>query len=248
MVVGVDLRLRVVEGGVAGGVPVVLVHGYPDTSSVWDGVAERLGERFRVVRYDVRGAGGSEAPAGRDGYRLEVLVRDLVAVVRDVGAPVHLVGHDWGSVQGWAAVAAHPGLFSSFTSISGPALDHLAGVSVREVWRSWYVLLFLVPGLAEVVWRAGWARRLARAGRRELVNGVELYRANVGRGRAPRVVEVPVHQIELVRDPFVGVGHLDASKRWTRVLTRSRVRAGHWAVRTHPAVVAELITRVIDGA
>ncbi|MBY8852614.1 short chain dehydrogenase, partial [Saccharothrix sp. MB29] len=59
---------------------------------------------------------------------------------------------------------------------------------------------------------------------------------------------VPVHQIELVRDPFVGVGHLDASKRWTRVLTRSRVRAGHWAVRTHPAVVAELITRVIDGA
>ncbi|MGM1061809.1 alpha/beta fold hydrolase [Saccharothrix sp. Mg75] len=225
--------------------PVVLVHGYPDTSSVWDEVAERLGRRFRVVRYDVRGCGGSEAPGERDGYRVEVLVEDLLAVVREAGAPVHLVGHDWGSVQGWAAVAAHPGLFRSFVSLSGPGLAHLGRVPVRTKARSWYVGVFLVPGVAEAVWRVGWVRRLLRAGRRELVNGLELYRANVGRRFEPVAVEVPVHQVELVRDPFVGPGHLDAAKPWVRRLTRSRVRAGHWALRTHPDLVAERIGAAI---
>jgi pimeloyl-ACP methyl ester carboxylesterase len=64
------LRLAVREEGPADGPTVLLVHGYPDNSSVWDGVAARLAERFRVVRFDLRGHGGSDEPAGRDGYRI----------------------------------------------------------------------------------------------------------------------------------------------------------------------------------
>ena len=252
-----DLRIRVVEGGVVGAVPVVLVHGFPDTADVWGEVARRLGERFWVVRYDVRGAGGSDAPVGDEGYLVERLVEDLVAVVEVVGRPVHLVGHDWGSVQGWAAVASRPELFLSFTSVSGPDLGHVAEwvrrnrlrpVKVAKVlWRSWYIAGFKVPVVPELVWRVPLVRRWLRAGRRELVNGLGMYRANVGRSRRPVVVGVRVHQIELAKDPYVVREHLEAAEPWVEQLSRSRLDAGHWAPRTHPESVARHIEDAVDG-
>lgn len=248
-----------VQGGVVGAVPVVLVHGFPDTSEVWDGVVRELEKRFWVVRYDVRGAGGSDAPrgGGSQGYRLERLVEDLVAVVGAVGGPVHLVGHDWGSLQGWAAVVARPELFLSFTSISGPDLGHLGDwvgrnrlrpVAVaRVLGKSWYIAGFKVPGAAELVWRVPAVRKWLRAGRRELVNGLGMYRANVGQGRKPEKVSVRVHQIELTKDPYVRREHLEAAEPWVEHLTRSRVQAGHWAPRTHPELVARHIADAVDG-
>ena len=101
-----DLRLHVTEQGDPDAPTVVLVHGYPDNSSIWDGIAERLAGRFRVVRYDVRGCGESETPKDRRDYSLDQLGADLAAVVRAVSpnVPVHLVAHDWGSIQAWHAV------------------------------------------------------------------------------------------------------------------------------------------------
>lgn len=256
---GADLGLRVTEEGVAERVPVVLVHGFPDTSEVWGAVAGRLGARFRVIRYDVRGSGGSEAPADVEGYSLERLVEDLVAVVRDVGRPVHLVGHDWGSTQGWAAVAARPDLFLSFTSISGPDLgqvgdwvrrNRLRPFKVLNVLRrSWYIAGFKVPVVPELVWRVPAVRRRLGAGRRELVNGLGLYRANVGaKGpRDVRKVSVRVHQVRLTDDPYVVREHLEAAEPWVEQLTRSVLHAGHWAPRTHPDQVARHIEDAIDG-
>ena len=108
---------------------VVLVHGYPDSKEVWSRVAPRLAERFHVVAYDVRGHGRSTAPRPlRGGFTLEKLTDDFLAVADAVSPhrPVHLVGHDWGSVQGWEFVTAPRARerILSFTSVSGPSLDH----------------------------------------------------------------------------------------------------------------------------
>ncbi|GLZ13828.1 hypothetical protein Acsp04_40630 [Actinomadura sp. NBRC 104425] len=175
---GVDLA--VYEQGDPSRPTVLLMHGYPDTHAVWDEVAERLADRFHVVRYDVRGAGASSRPRGRMRYTLDYLVADLEAVL-DATAPekkVHLVGHDWGSIQGWEAVCTLPQRFASFTSISGPCLDHVAHWMRRrlrrptprnlrqaagQALRSWYIYLFQTPLLPEVLWRAGAARVFARA-------------------------------------------------------------------------------------
>ncbi|MEV5570448.1 SDR family oxidoreductase [Spirillospora sp. NPDC052269] len=135
-----DVELAVRERGEGHRPTVVLVHGYPDTGAVWDEVAEALSERFRVVTYDVRGAGASTAPEDPNDYRVETLLGDLVAVLDAVGgeAPVHLVGHDWGSVQCWPAVTDGPdgepfrGRIASFTSISGPDWRHVAAWARRE--------------------------------------------------------------------------------------------------------------------
>ena len=135
-----DVEIAVYEWGEPDDRPtVVLVHGYPDTASVWRATAEQLAERFHVVAYDVRGAGASTRPDHTRAYELSHLVKDLAAVVDTVGPerPVHLVGHDWGSIQSWEAVTTErlAGHIASFTTISGPSLDH-AGYWAMERLRA----------------------------------------------------------------------------------------------------------------
>ena len=123
------------EHGERGRATVVSVHGFPDTGAVWDLVAKNLAEDFHVVTYDVRGAGASDPLTTKQGYRLPYLVEDLLAVADATSpdAPVHLLGHDWGSIQGWEAVTRHPAAarFASYTSNSGLPLDH-AGLWARQ--------------------------------------------------------------------------------------------------------------------
>ncbi|TMQ95687.1 SDR family oxidoreductase [Actinomadura soli] len=175
---GVDLA--VYEQGDRSRPTVLLVHGYPDTHAVWDEVAGRLAGRFHVVRYDLRGAGASSRPSGRRHYAFEHLMADMRAVLDAVvpGRAVHLAGHDWGSIQAWEAVCTMPERFASFTSISGPCLDHVAHWTRRtlarptpsnlkraagQAVRSWYIYFFQTPVLPELLWRAGMSRPFARA-------------------------------------------------------------------------------------
>ncbi len=167
-----EVALLVRTAGDRGHPTVVLIHGYPDTQMAWAPVVERLATRFHVVTYDVRGAGGSSAPRGRAAYRLERLADDFDAVCRAVtpgvdGRPVHLVGHDWGGIQGWEFVTRprFAGRVASFTSIAGPALGHAlsatrAALSRRDMLRaldrarrSWYIVPLCLPGGPTLMWK-----------------------------------------------------------------------------------------------
>src|SRR3954452_2767040 len=93
-------RLAVFESGNPAGPVLVAVHGYPDNHTTWDGIAAELGDRYRVITYDVRGAGASDKPTGRAAYKMTLLAQDFRAVIDAVSpaAPVHLLAHDWGSI------------------------------------------------------------------------------------------------------------------------------------------------------
>lgn len=181
------VHLSVTTSGDPDAPAIVLVHGFPDSHAVWDRIVPLLEPDFFVVTYDVRGAGASSAPATRRGYAIGRLVDDLVAVigrVRPGGEPVHLVGHDWGSVQLWGAVmreaddARLSGRIASFTSISGPGLDlfgHFIATGIRQLRlrtlahqlaHSWYIAAFQLPYLPELVFRrfGGRLRRALTAG------------------------------------------------------------------------------------
>jgi NAD(P)-dependent dehydrogenase (short-subunit alcohol dehydrogenase family)/pimeloyl-ACP methyl ester carboxylesterase len=208
------VRLAVFEWGErSAATTVVLVHGYPDTHAVWRPVAEQLAERHHVVAYDVRGAGQSDAPRGVRSYSLARLEADLGAVLREVSPdkPVHLVGHDWGSIQSWESVTgtALADRIASFTSISGPCLDHvgqwfrsrLRHPSPRALgqlaWQgvhSWYIGYFHLPLLPPLLWRTAmvkaWPALLhaiegvprgsgAPTFPADAVRGLALYRANM---------------------------------------------------------------------
>ncbi|MFI7245495.1 SDR family oxidoreductase [Streptomyces qinglanensis] len=177
---GIDLC--VAELGDTARPTVVLLHGYPDSKEVWSAVAHRLQDRFHVVLYDVRGCGRSTAPKPlRGGFTLEKLTDDFLAVIDAVspGEPVHLVGHDWGSVQGWEFVTVRrtEGRIASFTSISGPSLDHFghwikkratrptprrAAQLLGQGAKSWYVYALHTPMLPELAWRGPLGKRWPR--------------------------------------------------------------------------------------
>jgi short-subunit dehydrogenase/pimeloyl-ACP methyl ester carboxylesterase len=153
---------------------ILAIHGYPDNHHLWDGVAEHLSEhrngQYNFVAYDVRGAGESTRPAGRSNYRFPQLISDVGAVIDSLGVGrVHLLAHDWGSIQGWAAVTDETvmGKVASFTSISGPHLNYAGKFLrsartpralfdvIRQFLASGYIWFFLTPGLPELMVRAG---------------------------------------------------------------------------------------------
>lgn len=207
----VGARLAVSRVGPSTAPTVVLLHGYPDTREVWRHTADRLSERFDVVAGDMRGAGESTVPADRSGYHMRRLIDDVANIVAELPGPVHLVGHDWGSVQGWGAVlrestdARLTGRIASFTSISGPPLALImrfigaelrarrVNRAARQVAASWYIGAFQVPWVPELVLRTfgdriGGALAGQRAGqpwpstfRQDAIHGLNLYRANAPR-------------------------------------------------------------------
>jgi pimeloyl-ACP methyl ester carboxylesterase len=164
------VSLSVAEAGESTRPTLVMIHGYPDTKEVWGPVVEQLAGAFHVVVYDVRGAGHSSTPSPAAAYDLARLADDFAAVREAVSPqhPVHLIGHDWGGIQGWEFVTAprFAGAIASFTSIAGPALGHAVGATraalrPREVRgalgrarRSWYIVPLCLPGGSWLVWRA----------------------------------------------------------------------------------------------
>ena len=86
------------------------------------------------------------------------------------------MAHDWGSIQGWEAVVTErlTGRFATYTSISGPPLDHAAMWARRHRTRKWadlklglrqavhsvYILYFHIPYLPELMTRGSSARRI----------------------------------------------------------------------------------------
>ena len=275
---GVDLA--VYESGEEGAPIILFVHGYPDDHTVWVGVMRALEDRYRVVAYDVRGAGRSSTPSSREGYALAHLVADMEAVIGAIsgGKPIHLVGHDWGAIQAWEAVT-EPHMrasVASYTTISGPCLDHVslwskermregAVVDVAgQAVKSWYIGFFQLPGVAERVWRGGMAARFpkiiaasektlpfepAPTAAEDAARGVELYRANIPKiMRSPRTraTTVPVQAILPRGDRFISPASYSILSRFVSEAYFRQIQGGHWVVRSAPDRVARYVTEMVE--
>jgi pimeloyl-ACP methyl ester carboxylesterase len=262
------VRLAVHESGDPDRPVLVAVHGYPDNHHVWDGVASELGRDFRVVAYDVRGAGDSDKPAGRAAYRIAQLGDDFAAVIDAVSpdAPVHVLAHDWGSMQLWEPLsdARVADRVATFTSISGPSVamagawfrrrGHL-GATLRQLVSSTYMVMFQVPWLPEQVLRRAPIERVAgdafARSEADKVNGINLYRANVV-GRVlrprPRRLRLPVLVIAPVDDPYSRlVTATESPVPHVEDLTVEAVPGGHWVVAEDPALVADRVRAFITA-
>jgi pimeloyl-ACP methyl ester carboxylesterase len=152
---------RVVETGGASlvchrfgdGPAVLLAHGFPDCArSFRHQVPALVAAGFSAIVPSLRGYAPS-SPAHDGRYDVGALAADLVAVARALGggAPVRLVGHDWGAIAGYAAGALAPELFSHLVTVAVP---HLSTIGPRflapaQLRRSWYIGLFQLPWLPE---------------------------------------------------------------------------------------------------
>jgi pimeloyl-ACP methyl ester carboxylesterase len=144
---GVPLHVR--DTGT--GTPVVVLHGWPDDGNLWRHQTPALAAAgYRVIAPDLRGFGASGKPTEVAAYAVPSLVADVVGILDALDIQrAHLVGHDWGAAIGWMTGALAGDRVASLTALSvgHPAAIRAAGWPQRE--KSWYMLLFQFPGVAE---------------------------------------------------------------------------------------------------
>jgi len=101
------VRISYLQEGQGSETPVVLLHGYAETSRMWLPLMSKLADRRVVIAPDLRGSGSSEKPAG--GYDKKTLAQDIHALVKSLGYPkIKIVGHDIGLMVAYAYAAQYP--------------------------------------------------------------------------------------------------------------------------------------------
>ncbi|MFB6831885.1 alpha/beta fold hydrolase [Streptomyces hydrogenans] len=251
------------------GPAVLLLHGFPDSHVLWRHQVPVLNAAgFRTVAPTLRGFGGSDRPEGGPAaYHPGKHIGDLLELLASLDVDrFHLVGHDWGSgiAQGLASVV--PDRVRSLSLLSVGHLASILSAGWEQRQRSWYMLLFQLPGVAEE-----WLARDDHAGLREMLAGhpdaeaaieplrapgaltaaLNIYRsglpAEVQFGAAPPVVplpdSIPVMGVWSTGDPFLTERSMSGTH--AHVLGRWRYErledTGHWLPLERPEAVGDLL-------
>jgi pimeloyl-ACP methyl ester carboxylesterase len=222
------------------GRPVVLLHGFPDSGRLWRHQVPALaGAGFQVIVPDLRGYGASGKPEAVEAYSLMMLAGDVMAVLGDLGiARAHVVGHDWGAALAWGLASLAPGTVDHLTvlSVGHPATFRR---TIRQREKSWYMLLFQFPGVAERwLTQDNWANFRNWAGHPDadqviadlektssLTPGLNWYRANV----PPETWVQPPPALPPVQAPTMGIWSTeDIALTETQMTDSAAHVAGSW--------------------
>jgi pimeloyl-ACP methyl ester carboxylesterase len=258
---GVDLYVEV--HGEDDGVPVILLHGWPDSGAVWRDIVPVLAAHgFRVITPDLRGFGQSSRPEGKEHYRLQNSVADVAAILEACGvAEAHVVGHDFGAAVAWLTAMHLPDRVRTLTAVSVPHL--LAPITLRQRELSWYTLFFQFEGVAEETLKyQDWAQlRELTSGYKDIGRAIDLlsrpgaltaslnwYRANLAPrppGRAAELppVTVPTLGIWSDGDRYLDGGRMRASGDFVKAPWRYEEIPGatHWIPLDAPERLNELL-------
>jgi pimeloyl-ACP methyl ester carboxylesterase len=123
---------------------VLLLHGFPEFWYSWRNQIPALSEQFTVVAPDLRGYNETEKPSW--GYGIDVLVNDVISLIRELGyEKAIVVGHDWGGAIAWATAIAYPHRVERLIVLNcpHPSIFRKALRTNREQQgRSWYMGFF----------------------------------------------------------------------------------------------------------
>lgn len=260
-----DLTFNVVVEGAAEGEPVVLLHGFPNSAALWRCVAPLMVARgYRVIAPDLRGAGASDAPAGKASYDLSLLAADVLGIMAALHVEkAHLVGHDWGAVLAWLLAGEHRERFRTLSALSVGHPRAYARAGLAQLLRAWYIGLFAMPGVAEAVLTArdwaffrkgmhhpdvdAWVTDLARPGR--LTAFLNWYRQNSFKPITKTRTSLPVLGVWSSNDPVLTEAQMIGSKQFVAGSFRyERLDGvGHWIPLDQPETLARLLLEFFEA-
>jgi len=162
-----DLTFDVRAEGPEDGRPVLLLHGFPQTSACWAAVTPILTRAgLRTYAPDQLGYSPGARPDEVQAYSTQNLTQVTADLMTALELPrADVVGHDWGANVAWALAAWHPDRVRSLTAVSVPhpaAYTAAYRADPEQKERSGYIRLFWQAGKAEEVLLADDARRLRR--------------------------------------------------------------------------------------
>jgi len=151
---GMAFRIREAVPDGSAGEPIIFLHGFPETSTMWANLMERLADGgYSCFAPDQRGYSPAARPKSVDEYGYQKLASDTIALADALGYPrFHLVGHDWGSAIGWALLHMYGDRVRSWTAMSVPHLDAFASAIADDPdqrKRSKYMAFFMMPDQPE---------------------------------------------------------------------------------------------------
>jgi pimeloyl-ACP methyl ester carboxylesterase len=264
-----SFRARVAGFDNIDGELVILLHGFPVTSAMWEPLLPALAKAgYRAIAFDQRGYSPGARPLESSAYTIDHLVSDVMAVADALGAEqFHLVGHDWGSAVGWNTVLSHPSRILSWTglSIAHPAAfaDALQNDPDQQS-RSAYFALFTTPLVPEILLTFNGLALLSAAYEgmdqaksdeyqavfsepRALTSALNWYRQmNASRATAQTAdmsVTAPTLFIWGNNDAAVGRGAVEAQRQYMRGDYRVIELDGeHWLMTSHASqIVPEIL-------
>ncbi|WP_326540852.1 alpha/beta fold hydrolase [Pseudorhodoferax sp.] len=156
------IRLHYLQAGShSDATPVVLLHGYAETSHMWRPLMPKLAAGRTVIAPDLRGAGGSDKPQA--GYDKKSMAQDIHALVQGLGhRKVRIVGHDIGLMVAYAYAAQYPDEVESIVLMDAflPGVGDWTHVwLLRDLWHFHFhgeVPLKLVQGRERIYFEHFW--------------------------------------------------------------------------------------------
>ena len=147
------------EGGDPAGTPVVMLHGWPESSYCWERVGGRLRRGLRVIAPDLRGLGDSPREGEQALFRKQALAADMLRVLDALGIDrFQLVSHDWGGVVAQEMAIAAPQRVTRLVIMNISLVNNARGnAEALEVIKSkgarhqWYQHFQQQQGLAEAM-------------------------------------------------------------------------------------------------
>lgn len=132
----------------------LMLHGFPEFWYSWRKQIPEFAKDFKVVALDLRGYNDSDKPEGMSAYVMAEFIKDVEGVIRGLGYDrCTLVGHDWGGAIAWNFAYAHPEMLERLIVLNLPHPAKFAeGLRTpQQLLRSWYIFLFQIPALPELL-------------------------------------------------------------------------------------------------
>ena len=147
------------ESGDPEGQPVVMIHGWPESSYCWEHVSAHLQSGLRIIAPDLRGLGDSERSPELEHYDKQAMAQDVISLLDGLGVEsFNLVGHDWGGVVAQEIALAVPNRVTRMVIMNIALINNLkANREVIETVRAgsgkayWYQHFMQTPGLPEAM-------------------------------------------------------------------------------------------------
>jgi pimeloyl-ACP methyl ester carboxylesterase len=264
------VRLHYLVAG--SGDPIVLLHGFAETSHMWLPLIEKLSGKYTVIAPDLRGFGQSAAPS--DGYTKAAMAQDIRALVKGLGhGRIRLVGHDIGLMVAYAYAAQYPDEIERLVLMEAflPGIGDWNGVFLlRDLWHFHFygkTPLALVTGRERIYLEHFWndfaadpARSVSEADRQfyageyarpgHMAAGMEVFRAFpkdadafAGFAKAKLTMPMLVLSGEKAGGPFlIEQGRMVATDV-EGVLVKG---AGHWLMEEAPEQVIPKLVEFLD--
>ncbi|WP_413175287.1 alpha/beta fold hydrolase [Anabaena azotica] len=252
------------------GILMLMLHGFPEFWYSWRHQIPEFAQNYQVVALDLRGYNDSDKPQAQSAYVMDEFVKDIAGVIQGLGyESCVLVGHDWGGAIAWNFAYAHPDMVEKLIILNLPHPAKFSqGLSTpQQLLRSYYIFLFQLPLLPELVLQASDYEAITKviqgtafnknafttadleaykdaAAKRGAITAMLNYYRNIFQQRLLNknwsILEVPTLMIWGEQDTALGKELTYGTQEYVRNLQIKYIpNSGHWVQQEQPEVVTE---------